>query len=277
VSRDVERLLSQNNVKYVSITAASNVTGYVNDVHAIAKLAHQYHAQIIVDGAQIVAHKPFSMRGQSADENIDYFVFSAHKMYAPYGGGAVVGLTDELNKHVPQFYGGGMVDVVSDYTETYPNAPARYEAGSPNYPGVVAMLKAIDILKETGFNYIVEHEQHLMRKTIAGLQEISRVTLYGDTKNIADKVGIVVFNIAGRPHGEVAQEMAKRRAIAVRQGAFCAHPYVWRLLRIPNDEILQLMQTPSPALPGMVRASFGIYNNDEEADALIETVREIAG
>jgi len=277
VLSDVERLLSHNDVKYVSITAASNVTGYVNDVHAIAKLAHRYHAQIIVDGAQIVAHKPFSMRGQNADENIDYFVFSAHKMYAPYGGGAVVGLTDELNKHLPQFYGGGMVDVVSDYTETYANAPARYEAGSPNYPGIVAMLKAINILKETGFDYIVEHEQHLMRKTIAGLQQIGGVTLYGDTENIADKVGIVVFNIAGKRHDEVAREMAKRRAIAVRQGAFCSHPYVWRLLRIPNDEILRVMQTPSSALPGMVRASFGIYNNDEEADALIETVRQIAG
>ena len=277
VLSDIERLLSKNNVKYVSITAASNVTGYVNDVHAIARLAHQYHAQIVVDGAQIVAHKPFSMRGQSADENIDYVVFSAHKMYAPYGGGAVVGLTDELNKHLPEFYGGGMVDVVSDYTEIYPDAPARYEAGSPNYPGVVAMLKAMDILKETGFDYIVEHEQHLMRKTIAGLQAISRVTLYSDTENIADKVGIVVFNIAGKPHGEVAQEMAKKRAIAVRQGAFCSHPYVWRLLRIPNNEILQLMQTPNTALPGMVRVSFGIYNNDEEVDALVETVREIAG
>jgi cysteine sulfinate desulfinase/cysteine desulfurase-like protein len=135
-----------------------------------------------------------------------------------------------------------------------------------------AMLKAIDILKETGFDYIVEHEQHLMRRTIAGLQEIGRVTLYGDTENIADKVGTVVFNIAGRPHGEVAQ-VAKRRAIAVRQGALCSHPYVWRLLRIPNDEIVQVIRTPSPALPGMVRASFGIYNNDEEVDALIETVR----
>lgn len=276
VLSDVERLLSRNNVKYVSITAASNVTGYVNDVHAIAKLAHQHNAQIIVDGAQIVAHKPFSMRGRSADENIDYFVFSGHKMYAPYAGGAVVGLTDELNRHTPQFYGGNMVEIVSDYTEEYANAPARYEAGSPNYPGVVAMLKAIEILKETGFDYIVEHEQHLMRKTIAGLQATDRVKLYGDTQNIADKVGIVVFNIAGKPHTEVAQEMAKRRAIAVRQGAFCSHPYVWRLLRIPNDEILRLMHTKTPTLPGMERASFGIYNNDEEADALIETVREIA-
>jgi cysteine desulfurase / selenocysteine lyase len=134
------------------------------------------------------------------------------------------------------------------------------------------MLKAIDILKETGFDHIVEREQHLMRETIAGLQEIGRVTLYGDTEHVADKVGIVVFNISGRPHGEVAKEIAKRRAIAVRQGAFCSHPYVWRLLRIPNDEILQLMRTP----PGMVRVSFGIYNNDEEADALTETVRQIA-
>jgi selenocysteine lyase/cysteine desulfurase len=103
------------------------------------------------------------------------------------------------------------------------------------------------------------------------------VTLYGDTEHIADKVGIVVFNIAGRPHGEVAKEIAKRCAIAVRQGAFCSRPYAWRLLRIHNDEILQLMRTPSPAPPGMVRVSFGIYNNDKEADALIETVRQIAG
>ena len=272
---DVERLLQRNNVKYVSITAASNVTGYVNDVHAIAKLAHQYGAKIIVDGAQIVAHRAFDMMGQSSDENIDYFVFSAHKMYAPYGSGVVVGVDDELDKHMPQFYGGGMVDVVSDYTETYLHAPALYEAGSPNYPGVVAMLMAIDVLKRVGFDYIAEHEQQLMRKTIDGLQKISGVRLYGDVENIADKVGIVVFNIDGIPHGEVAQELAKRRAIAVRQGAFCSHPYVWRLLGVPNAEILKMAQAPGAVMPGMIRVSFGIYNNEEEVDALLETVETI--
>jgi len=93
---DMEKLLIkyEGTIKYVSVTAASNVTGYVNDVHAIAKLAHQYGAKIIVDGAQIVAHRAFSMTGETPEEDVDFFVFSAHKMYSPFGGGAVVGLTD---------------------------------------------------------------------------------------------------------------------------------------------------------------------------------------
>jgi selenocysteine lyase/cysteine desulfurase len=85
---EIEKQLQNNKVKYVSVTAASNVTGYVTDVHGVAKLAHKYGAKIIVDGAQIVAHRKFSMIGESEDENIDFFVFSAHKMYSPYGGGS---------------------------------------------------------------------------------------------------------------------------------------------------------------------------------------------
>lgn len=273
---DVPRLLQENKVKYVSITAASNVTGYVNDVHTVARLAHQHGAQIIVDGAQIAAHRAFSMKGQTPEEDVDYFVFSAHKMYAPYGGGAVVGLVDELNKHMPQFYGGGMVNVVTDFTETYVGAPALYEAGSPNYPGVVAMLKAIEILKEVGFGYIVEHEQVLMRRTIDGLRSIPGITLYGDTRKVSDKVGIVVFNIHGMAPSDVAQQLAAKRGIAVRQGAFCSHPYVFRLLGISNAEILKEMQKPGFVIPGMVRASFGIYNDEQEVDVFLETVREIA-
>jgi selenocysteine lyase/cysteine desulfurase len=273
---DVSRLLRENQVRYVSITAASNVTGYVNDVHAVARLAHQHGAQIIVDGAQISAHRAFNMKGQTPEEDIDYFVFSAHKMYAPYGGDAVVGLVDELNKHMPQFYGGGMVNVVTDSTETYLDAPARYEAGSPNYPGVVAMLRAIKMLKEVGFGYIVEHEQMLMRRTIDGMRDIPGLTLYGDTDKIADKVGIVVFNIHGMAPSDVAQQLAEKRGIAVRQGAFCSHPYVFRLLRISDAEIRKKMQRPDFGIPGMVRASFGIYNNEKEVDVLLETVREIA-
>ena len=273
---EVERYLQENRVKYVSVSAASNVTGYVNDVHAIAKLAHQYGAQIIVDGAQIAAHRPFSMVGASPEESIDYFVFSAHKIYAPYGGGAVIGLTDELNKHMPQFYGGGTVDVVSDDNETYLPAPALYEAGSPNYPGVVSLLMAIETLKDIGFDSIVEHEQRLMKRAIEGLLEIPDVTLYGDVENISDKVGIIVFNIEGHPHGKVAEELAAKRGIATRQGAFCSHPYVWRLLGISNEEITEMMKETLPDMPGMVRMSFGIYNNEDEVDIFIETVSQIA-
>ncbi|MDR3012715.1 MAG: aminotransferase class V-fold PLP-dependent enzyme, partial [Chitinispirillales bacterium] len=124
-------------IKYVTVTAASNVTGYVNDVHEIARIAHEYGAKIIVDGAQIVAHREFNMLGKTPEENIDFFVFSAHKMYSPFGGGVVIGLTDILNEHIPEFYGGGMVSRVADADADFSEVPDLYEAGSPNYPGVV--------------------------------------------------------------------------------------------------------------------------------------------
>lgn len=277
---DMERLLEENGgaVKYVTVTAASNVTGYVNDVHAIAKLAHRYGAQLIVDGAQIVAHRAFSMVGETPEENVDFFVFSAHKMYAPYGSGAVVGLKSELDAHMPEFWGGGIVDLVSDYTETYLEAPERYEAGSPNYLGVVAMVKAMDILKEIGFDYIEAHEQRMLRKAIDGLKEIQGVTLYGDTENIADKVGIVVFNIDGMYHGDVADQLAQKSGIAVRHAAFCSHPYVFRLLGVSDEWVTEWMAADDDdnrEMPGMVRASFGIYNTEEEVDVFLKTVREI--
>jgi len=272
---DVERLLKENKVKFVTVTAAANVTGYVNDVHTIARLAHENGAQMIVDGAQIAAHRSFSMKGRNANENIDYFVFSAHKMYAPYGGGAVVGLQAELNKRMPMFYGGGIVDVVSDSTETYLNAPERYESGSPNYPGVVAMLKAIEVLKQIGFDYIVEHEQVLMRKIIDGLKKIPRVTLYGDNENIADRVGIIEFSIAGLDHTEVAVRLADKYGIAVRQGAFCSHPYVFRLLGIPDEEVTRKMHSDDYTMPGIVRVSFGIYNSEDEVATFLRAIKEM--
>jgi selenocysteine lyase/cysteine desulfurase len=181
---DIERLLRSygGRIKYVTVTAAANVTSYVNDVHTIARIAHQYGAQIIVDGAQIAARREFRMLGGTPEENIDFFVFSGHKIYSPFGGGAVVGLAETLNNHVPKFYGGGMVDAVCDNRVIYSPAPDRYEAGSPNYPGVVGMLKALKILKCIGFDYISAHEQLLMKKALDGLKQIPGVILYGDNE-----------------------------------------------------------------------------------------------
>jgi len=270
---DLERLLEmhQGSIKYVSVTAASNVTGYVNDVHYIAKIAHQYGAKIIVDGAQIVAHREFSMLGQTPEEDIDFFVFSAHKMYAPFGGGAVVGLADVLNKHIPQFYGGGMVDGVCDESVSYSPAPDRYEAGSPNYPGVVGMLKAMEILKCIGFEYIEKHGQRLLKKTLDGLKSIPGVVLYGDSENIADRVGIVVFSLSGIRNEEVASRLAGHAGIAVRHAAFCAHPYVRRLTHITESQYDSDENCHAPE--GMVRVSFGIYNDEKEVDCLLAMIR----
>jgi len=273
---DFERILRQSKykymTKYVTVTAASNVTGYINDVHAIARIAHKHGAKIIVDGAQVAAHRQFSMRGRDGDDDdIDFFVFSAHKMYSPYGGGAVVGRKDVLRAHTPQFCGGGMVVTVSDDAVTYADVPELYEAGSPNVPSIVGMLTAIKTLKKMGFKHIVQHEQKLLQCALDGLSKIDDVILYGDSTNIADRVGILVFNIFGLTPEYVADQLACRAGIAVRHAAFCAHPYVRRLEGAAPHELCGLAEPPR----GMVRVSFGIYNTEDDVDLLLRTVAQI--
>jgi selenocysteine lyase/cysteine desulfurase len=232
---EIEKQLQNNKVKFVSVTAASNVTGYVTDVHRVAKLAHKYGAKIIVDGAQIVAHRKFSMLGEDGpDDDIDFFVFSAHKMYSPYGGGAVVGLTDDLMGHMPKFYGGGTINIVGDDWVEYADAPKSYEAGSPNYPGVVGLGKAIDILQEVGFDDIEAHEKVLNQRLVDGLKKIDNSIIYGDSEDLSDRVGVITFNFSDVNSQLVAEELSHRYGIATRRGAFCANPYVWRLYGLPD-------------------------------------------
>ena len=269
---DIEKQLKNNKVKYVSVTAASNVTGYITDVHRVARLAHKYGAKIIVDGAQIVAHRKFSMLGETDDENIDFLVYSAHKMYSPYGGGAVVGLTDELMSHMPKFYGGGTIHIVGDDWVEYAEAPKSYEAGSPNYPGVVGMRKAIEILEEIGFDNIEEHEKALNRRLVDGLLKMDNAIVYGDSEDLSDRVGVITFNFSDVNSYLVAQELSERYGIATRRGAFCANPYVWRLYGLSDQEVHNYAECSDMNTPGMIRVSFGIYNTEEEVDYLLKVL-----
>ena len=269
---DIERLLRENKgkVKYVTVTAASNVTGYVTDVHRVAKMAHKYGAKIIVDGAQIVAHRAFSMIGNTPEENIDFLVFSAHKMYSPYGGGAVVGLREVLDKHQPEFYGGGTVNLVQDDKQSYKRAPEVYEAGSPNYPGVVGLGKAIDVLQEIGFDNIEAHEKALNRKLIDGLKKLDNIVIYGDTENIDDRVGVVSFNFNNINSLILATYISDNGGVATRRGAFCAHPYVWRLMKLTESEIASFEGCTDIKTAGMIRISLGIYNTEEEVQKFLD-------
>lgn len=265
---EIERLLKNNSVRFVSVSAASNVTGYVTDVHRIAGIAHRYGAKIIVDGAQIAAHRPFSMLGKTEEENIDFFVFSAHKMYAPFGGGAVVALKDELELSMPRVFGGGSVTIVSDKSQYYEKPPRSYEAGSPNFAGAVALAKSIGILSEIGMDLVQEHDLLLNRRLIDGLLRLG-LKVYGDTDNIEDRVGVVTFNDPGTNSFLLAQKLMRIGGIATRRGAFCAHPYVWRLLGVPDSDVLDYKKCADAKTPGMIRVSFGIYNTEEEVDELL--------
>lgn len=268
--------LADGKVTVVSVQAASNVTGYVHDVHAIAKLAHEAGAIMVVDGAQIAAHRAFSMKGASAAEDIDFFVCSAHKMYAPFGGGCIVGRTSMLNEHLPLYRGGGMVDVVTDSDCTWLEAPDRWEAGSPNYLGQIAFTKTLEAFKQVGFDAVAAHEQVLLGKAIEGLTAIPGVTVYADTTKYDDRVGVLTFNIDDVEAADVAQRLADEWAIAVRQGEFCAHPLCHRLMGYTDADILAAMKAPGFSAPAMVRVSFGMYNNETEVDTLIEAVKTIA-
>ena len=146
--------------------------------------------------------------------------------------------------------------------------PDSYEAGSPNYPGIVGMLKAAEILQSIGFGYIRRCEQYLLRRTINGLMRIPGVIIYGDCRNIGDRVGVIPFNIKGYTPKEAADYLAGNCAIAVRHGAFCAHPYVSRL----TGEAANGCEPPA----GMVRASFGIYTNDREVDVFLRVIAAMA-
>ena len=274
---DLERLLKTNKVKIVSITAASNVTGYVSDVHRVAKLAHKYGAKLVVDGAQIVAHRKFSMVGDldDPDDNVDFFAFSAHKMYSPEGGGAVVGLTSELNKHRPQFYGGGTIKVVGDDWVVYKEAPEVYEAGSPDYPAVVGLGAAIDCLSTIGMDNIESHEKILNRKLIDNLKTLNNVIIYGDTENIEDKTGVVTFNFTDINTEYVSERLAMLAGIDTRRGAFCAHPYVWRLMGVTDEEARGFESCTDANTAGMVRISFAIYSIEDEIDYFMDNMPEV--
>ena len=272
-----EKLIKyKGRVKYVTVTGASNVTGYINDIHKIAQVVHKYKAKIIVDGAQLVPHIRVDMSGKEKDENIDFLVFSGHKLYAPFGSGVIVGLKNEFEEKVPDNEGGGTVNIVLDKSIEYLSPPEKDEAGTPNYFGVVAITKALEELDKIGFDNINNHEIQLRDRLLCGLCSIPRVKTYGDIVNREDRLGIGVFNIDSIYHQKVAEKLAKHYGISVRQGWFCAHPYCRRLMNISEKDTLMLMNDKDKGMPGMIRASFGIYNDISEVDYFLNAVEDIS-
>lgn len=216
------------------------------------------------------------MKGNGAGEEIDLFVCSGHKMYAPFGSGAIIGKKAILDEYLPAYRGGGMVDIVSDYDVTWLASPDRWEAGSPNYFGVVALAAALDKFSEVTFPIIEKHEQELLRQAVDGLLKLPKVTVYGDTEDLSDRVAVITFNVQGKDAASVATSLANDYGIAVRQGEFCAHPYCHRLMEVPDERIVQGMKDGGYIPPAMVRISFGLYTDSTEVDRFLEAMAKIA-
>ena len=275
IMEELEEMFSiyQDRIKYVTITGASNVTGYITDIRRVAKLAHKYGAKLIVDGAQLVPHRAINICGKEDDDYIDFLIFSAHKVYAPFGSGAIIGLRDELEKYPPDTKGGGTVERVLDDEIIWLSTPEKNEAGSPNFFGAVALMQALKEMNKIGLELIESNEKKLLKILIEGMKNFKRVILYGDNENIEDRLGIMVFNIDRLCYEMVGEYLASIRGIAVRQGGFCAHPYTRRLLGIKSNEIEEYIK--KNGMPGMVRVSLGAYNSEKEVNIFLETIEYI--
>lgn len=267
---DLERKLKRyrGKVKLVAITGASNVTGYINPIHQAAEIAHKYHAKILVDGAQLVPHCSVEMKEVNTPGNIDFLVFSGHKMYAPFGTGVIIAPKKYLRRGKPEYSGGGTVKIVTRNRVIWNDVPYRDEAGTPNLIGVVALGAAIRTLKAIGMEKIYSYEKRLADYALDRLGRIPGVKIYGDLINNSDKLGIISFNVDGVPHDIVAGVLSHEGGIAVRNGCFCAQPYIQKLMGMSPRDVRKFIKNPALLKPGMVRISFGLYNIFSEIDEL---------
>jgi selenocysteine lyase/cysteine desulfurase len=280
---DLDRQLREagGRVAAVSLSGASNVTGVVPPIHRLAAIAHAHGARFFVDGAQLVPHRRVRMGASGDDGRLDALVFSGHKMYAPYGTGAIVATRTLFERGQPLLVGGGMVRSVTLSDADWADAPESDEAGSPNVVGAVALAAAVRALAVLGHDELEAHEAEVTRYTLRRLLEVPGLTLYGPRDpDRTDRLGTFTFNITGCPHGLVAAVLGYEHAIGVRNGCFCAHPLLYRLLGLSDDQVEAFrarMRAHSHAgVAGAVRASLGFYNTRQEIDALIAALQAVA-
>jgi len=275
---DLEDKLNKYNnyIRLVTITGASNVTGYKNPIYDIAKLVHKFGCKLLVDGAQLIPHSPFIMNSKKSEYNIDFLIFSAHKMYAPFGTGVLIGPKSILDNCEPDLVGGGTVDIVTHDFIKWNESPQRHEAGSPNVIGSIALASAIKTLKKIGMANVEHIEKNLTTYAINQIKNIPNIEIYTDTSRNVDRVSIIPFNIYGMHHAMVAKILSYEWGISVRSGCFCAQPYLVKLLNISNEFLIERIKNPTLYHPGMVRISFGLYNSYSEIDILAYALYEIS-
>jgi selenocysteine lyase/cysteine desulfurase len=250
--------------RLVVVTGASNVTGELWPVADLVQVARRHAARVVLDAAQLAPHRPIRIR----ELDVDYLVLSGHKLYAPYGTGVLVGRVDWLQAAQPYLLGGGATGSVIDHGDhlgvVWSGAPERHEAGSPNVVGAHALAAACAAIEGHGWRPIVEHEAALLRRLRAGLADVPglrELSLFGAHH---DRVGVVSFTVDGHDAGLLAAALSAEYGIGVRDGAFCAHVAVRRLLR-------QAGSTEQRAL----RASIGLGTTGEHVDRLVRGLREL--
>ena len=253
---DLDAALAATPTALVAVTGASNVTGELLPIKRIARIAHRHGARVVVDAAQLAPHRRVSLR----ESGVDYVAFSGHKLYAPYGAGALVGRRDWLDAAPAYLAGGGAVREVTGETTEWASAPARHEAGTPNVLGAAALAKACETLAAQGEASLSAHEEALRERLVSGLTRHAEISILRIWADSADAIGVVAFTVAGFDAGLVAAYLSAEHAIGVRDGRFCAHPLLARL-GIGRD--------------GAVRASFGAGSASADVDRLVAAIDQL--
>lgn len=240
-----------NQTKFVSIAHVSNVLGTINPVEEITKIAHEHGAYMVVDGAQSTPHMAIDLQKM----DVDFFAFSGHKMMGPTGIGVLYGKEELLNQFEPVEFGGEMIDFVYESHSTWAELPWKFEAGTPNIAGAIALGAVIDYIQELGIDQIHQHEIELIDYLMPKLQEIEGLKIYGPKDNVK-RGGLIAFNIEGLHPHDVATAL-DMEGVAVRAGHHCAQP------------LLNYLETPATA-----RASFYLYNTKADCDKLVEALKK---
>lgn len=264
----LEEILHRERVKLVAVTGAANVTGLMPDIRAIARMAHAHGALVLVDAAQLLAHHPIDVGGFFDPEHIDFLAGAGHKAYAPFGAGFLYGPRKVFDDAPPFLPGGGNAVRVTENSVEFLPAPDKHHGGTPNIAGVVGLTESLAFLQAIGMDEIRRHEVELTRKAIAGMQALGGITIYG-APSVDKRLGVISFNVEGVSELMTAAVFSEEGGIAVRNGRFCAHIYVDRLLN--NHHAQRGGELPG----GAVRASFGVYNDESDVDRFLEQLKKI--
>lgn len=255
---ELEKALAQRPTALLTVTGASNVTGEVLPLHRIVALAHAAGTRVALDAAQLAPHRRIDL----AATGVDYLALSGHKLYAPYGAGALIGRRDWLDIAPPHLAGGGAVRQVTGKTEVWAPAPHRHEGGTPNVLGAAALAQACRDLAPVLDGPALDHERTLLTQLENGLADIPGVTVLRIWPDSPDRIAVVSFLVADRPSGYVAAYLSAEHGIGLRDGKFCAHPLLARLCGSADGG-------------DALRASIGLGTTTEDIDKLLAALRTL--
>ena len=247
---DAYRSMFNAHTAMVAVAHVSNVLGTVNPVKEMIAEAHSHGVPVLIDGAQASPHLHIDVQ----DLDCDFYAFSSHKMYGPTGVGVLYGRRSLLESMPPYQGGGEMIKHVSFEKTTFADLPFKFEAGTPDFIDIAAFDSALDFIDSTGLDFIRRHEEELLEYTTPRLLEIPGLTIYGRAPG---KSAVISFNVEGIHNYDLGLLLDKL-GVAVRTGHHCAQPLMERL-----------------GVPGTVRASFAVYNTQEEAEAFVAAVRRV--